>query len=159
MRNQLLLLKDVDDLGRSGDIVSVKPGFARNYLLPQKKAVIADPFTLRMQAKLKEERAKRALVDRKQSEELAQKIEGLSLEIAVKVDPDGHMYGSVTQVDIVHLLEGVGIQLEKRHVVLQHPIKTLGQHPIHLKLNEGIPVQFTLNVVAEGQQELKVEKE
>jgi large subunit ribosomal protein L9 len=159
MRNQLLLLEDVDSLGRSGDIVSVKPGFSRNYLLPQKKAVIADPFTLRMQSKLQEERAKRAHIDRKHSEELAQKIEGLSLEITVKVDPDGHMYGSVTQVDIVHLLEPMGIQLEKRNVVLLQPIKTLGPQTINLKLKEGIPVHFTLNVVAEGSQELKVEKE
>lgn len=159
MPNQLLLLEDVDDLGRSGDIVSVKPGFARNYLLPQKKAVVADPFTLRMQAKLKEERAKRALVDRKHSEELAQKIEGLSLEITVKVDPDGHMYGSVTQVDIVHLFEPMGIHLEKRNVLLPHPIKTLGMQTINLKLREGILVHFTLSVIAEGSQELKVEKE
>lgn len=155
MRNQLLLLQDVEDLGRSGDIVSVKPGFARNYLLPQKKAVIADPYTLRMQAKLKEERSKRADVDRKHSEELAQKIEGLSLEISVKVDPDGHMYGSVTQADIVHLLEPMGIQLERRNVLLVHPIKTLGLQTINLKLKEGIPAHFTLNVIAEIAQELK----
>jgi large subunit ribosomal protein L9 len=159
MRNQLLLLEDVDNLGRSGDIVSVKPGFARNCLLPQKKAVIADPYTLRMQAKLKEERGKRADVDRKHSEELAQKIEGLSLEIAVKVDPDGHMYGSVTQADIVHLLEPVGIQLERRNVLLLHPIKTLGLQTINLKLKEGIPAQFTLNVIAELAQELKTPSE
>lgn len=155
MRNQLLLLQDVDDLGRSGDIVSVKPGFARNYLLPQKKAVFADPYTLRMQAKLKEERSKQADVDRKHSEELAQKIEGLSLEIAVKVDPDGHMYGSVTQADIVHLLEPMGIPIDRRNVLLLHPIKTLGLQTINLKLKEGIPAQFTLNVVAEIAQELK----
>ncbi len=60
MRNQLLLIEDVEDLGRSGDVVSVKPGYSRNYLLPQKKAVVADKFTLRLQAKLKEERSKRA---------------------------------------------------------------------------------------------------
>jgi len=159
MRNQLLLLEDVDDLGRSGDIVSVKPGFSRNYLLPQKKAVIADPYTLRMQAKLKEERAKRADVDRKHSEELAQKIEGLSLEIAVKVDPDGHMYGSVTQADIIQLLEPMGIPLERRNVLLPHPIKTLGQQTIQLKLKEGIPAHFTLNVIAEMAQELKTPNE
>ena len=155
MRNQLLLLEDVDDLGRSGDIVSVKPGFARNYLLPQKKAVIADPYTLRMQAQLKQERAKQADADRKHSEELAQKIEGLSLELAVKVDPDGHMYGSVTQADIIHLLEPLGILLERRNVLLMHPIKTLGLQTINLKLKEGIPAQFTLNVIAEIAQELK----
>lgn len=150
MRNQLLLLNDVDDLGRSGDIVSVKPGFARNFLIPQKKAVVADKFTLRMQAKLKEERAKRAEVDRQQSDELAKKIEGKVLEIRVKVDPDGNMYGSVSQADIVHLFENLGIQLERRNIVLVHSIKSLGVHAINLKLNEGIPAHFTLKVLSES---------
>src|SRR5574338_163192 len=99
MGNQLLLIEDVDDLGRSGDVVSVKPGFARNFLLPQKKAVVADKFTLRMQARLKEERAKRAEIDKKEAVVLAERIAPMELSIVVKVDPDGHMYGSVTALD------------------------------------------------------------
>ena len=150
MRNQLLLVEDVDDLGRSGDIVSVKPGFARNFLLPQKKAVIADKFTLRMQAKLQKERAERAAVDRKDAEQLASRLEGKEVSIEVKVDPDGHMYGSVAAMDIVHLLEKEGIQLERRNVVLPAPIKTLGSYPVHLKLKEGVPAQITLHVFCEG---------
>lgn len=146
MRNQLLLIEDVEDLGRSGDVVSVKPGYSRNYLLPQKKAVVADKFTLRMQAKLKEERSKRAETDRKDAEELAQKIEGMVLSIEVKVDPDGHMYGSVAALDIARLFEKEGIAIERRHVVLPHPIKTLGVHPINLKLKEGVPAHVTLKV-------------
>ncbi len=150
MQNQLLLLQDVDELGRSGDIVRVKPGYARNFLLPQKKAVIADKFTLRMQAKLKEERAKRAEIDRKESEEAAAKINGMVLSIEVKVDPDGHMYGSVSVSDIVRIFEKEGFKLERRNIALAHPIKTLGVHPIHLKLKEGVPCQITLKVNGEG---------
>ncbi len=149
MRNQLLLLDDVDDLGRSGDIVSVKPGFARNFLIPQKKAVVADKFTLRMQSRLKEERAKRAEIDKKESEALAKKIEGMSLEIRVKVDPDGHMYGSVSVLDIVRLLQNEGIKLDRKNVLLAHPIKTLGSQTISLKLTEGVPAHFTLFIVSE----------
>lgn len=150
MRNQLLLIEDVEDLGRSGDIVSVKPGFSRNFLLPQKKAVIADKFTLRMQARLQEERAKKAAVDRQEAEMQAAKIEGMVLSIEVKVDPDGHMYGSVGAADIVRLLENEGLVLERRNVVLAQPIKALGTHPIHLKLKEGVPAQITLQVISEG---------
>src|SRR5579862_1137629 len=150
MRNQLLLLDDVDDLGRSGDVVSVKPGFARNYLIPQKKAVIADKFTIRMQAKLKEERSKRAEIDRKDSEDLAKKIEGMVLEIRVKVDPDGNMYGSVTYSDIIRLFEDLGIKLERRNILLVQPIKARGAQTINLKLKEGIPTHFTLKVVSES---------
>jgi large subunit ribosomal protein L9 len=146
MGNQLLLIEDVDDLGRSGDLVSVKPGYARNFLLPQKKAVVADKFTLRMQARLKEERAKRALIDKKDAEILAERIGVMELEITVKVDPEGHMYGSVSAIDIVKLFENEGIELEKRNVVLPHPIKEIGDHKVQLKLKEGVPAAFSLKV-------------
>ncbi len=146
---KLLLVEDVEDLGRSGDIVSVNPGYARNFLVPQKKAVVADKFTLRLQAKLKEERFKLAEIDRKESEDLAKKIDGTVLEIRVKVDPDGNMYGSVSQSDIMELFDGLGIKLERRSIQLQHPIKSLGVQTINLKLKEGIPTQFTLKVVSE----------
>jgi large subunit ribosomal protein L9 len=150
MGNQLLLLQDVDNLGRSGDLVSVKPGFSRNFLLPQKKAVIADKFTLRLQAKLKEERSKQAAVDRSEAESLSRRLEGMVLGIEVKVDPDGHMYGSVGASDIVRLFDAEGVKMEKRHVMLVHPIKSLGVHPIQLKLKEGIPAAVTLHVIPEG---------
>lgn len=151
MGNQLLLLEDVDDLGRSGDLVSVKPGYARNFLLPKKMAVVADPFTLRLQEKLKTERAKKAATDRKESEELAAKIDGIVITTEVKVDPDGHMYGSVSAADIVRLFEEQGYSIERRNVVLAHPIKTLGIHPISLKLKEGVPAQITLKVMSDIQ--------
>src|SRR5689334_18731387 len=96
---QLLLLDDVDELGRSGDVVAVKPGYARNFLLPKKKGVMANKHTLRMQAKLKEERAKQAEIDRREAEELAARMTGIELNIVVKVDPEGHMYGSVSALD------------------------------------------------------------
>ncbi len=150
MRNQLLLIEDVEDLGRSGDIVSVKPGYSRNFLLPQRKAVVADKYTLRLQAKLKEERARRAEIDRNEAEEMAQKIEGMVLSIDVKVDPDGHMYGSVSTLDIVRLFEAEGYTVERRNIVLAHPIKTLGVHPIQLKLKEGVPANITLKVHSGG---------
>jgi large subunit ribosomal protein L9 len=151
MKNQLLLIEDVDDLGRSGDVVSVKPGFARNFLIPQKKAVVADNHTLRMQQKLKEERAKKAVVDRKEGEELAGRIDGMILETLVKVDPEGHMYGSVSAADIVEIFAKEGIALERKNVALAHPIKAAGVHEISLKLKEGVPAKFTLKVIAENQ--------
>ncbi len=150
MRNQLLLLEDVDDLGRSGDIISVKPGFARNFLLPQKKAVVADKFTLRMQARLKEERAKRAEIDRSESLELSDKIQHMVLSVGVKVDPDGNMYGSVGISDILSLFKEQGIVLERRNIALVHPIKTLGVHTLNIKLKEGIPTSCTLKIFNEA---------
>lgn len=151
MKNELLLIEDVDDLGRSGDVVSVKPGFARNFLIPQQKAVVADKHTLRMQQKLREERAQKAVVDKKEAEEMSGRIEGMIVETLVKVDPEGHMYGSVSAMDIIHILSKEGIVLDRKNVVLAHPIKAVGVHEISLKLKEGVPAKFTLKVIAENQ--------
>jgi len=151
MANKLLLLEDVEALGRSGDIVSVKPGYARNFLLPQGLAIIADKKALHMQARLQEERQKKAAVDRQASDELATKLEGQNITTVVKVDHEGHMYGSVNISDIVELLEQqMTIVLDKRAVQLKHPIKTTGVHKIHLKLKEGVQVSFSLTVEPEA---------
>jgi large subunit ribosomal protein L9 len=149
MKTQYLLIEDIDSDRRSGDLVAVKPGYARNFLLPQKKAVIATKFTLRKQAQLQEERRKRAVVDRGESEKLAERIGTLVLECTVKVDQEGHMYGSVTQLDIVHLFEKEGIQLERKNIILPHPIKTTGEHVLTLRLKEGVPATCQLKVVSE----------
>lgn len=150
MATKLLLLEDVEDLGRSGDIVSVKPGYGRNFLLPQQKAVVATKGTLRMQAKLQEERLKRAAEEKKQAEKLAERFVDFSIETIVKVDPEGHLYGSVTVVDIVDMLEKqLGMTVEKKCILLKHPIKVLGEHTIELKLHEEVPATFLLKVLAE----------
>ena len=94
MQNQLLLLEDVRNLGRKGEIVRAKPGFVRNYLLPQEKALIADKRTLRLQSRLAEERAQQALDDKKNSEELARRLKGKILILTVKVDSQGHLYAA-----------------------------------------------------------------
>jgi large subunit ribosomal protein L9 len=144
-----LLIEDVEDVGRSGEVIPVKPGFARNYLIPTKKAVMADEHTLRMQAKLQEKRAAQAAVDKKEAEELAAKLEGIALEIDVKVDPEGHLYGSVGQMDIVHLFEKQGVKLERRNIVLPHPIKQLGIQKLTLRLKEDVTCSFTLDIKSE----------
>lgn len=150
MQKKLLLLEDVDGLGRKGDIVTARPGYTRNYLLPQKLVVIADPQTLRMQTRLKEERQKQAVIDKKESEEQAAKIEGITLSITVKVDHDGHMYGSVSALDIINLVqEQQKVELERRSVQLHHPIKETGVHTIKFKLKEGVTAACTLKVVPE----------
>lgn len=150
MATKLLLIEDVEDLGRSGDIVNVKPGFWRNFLSPNKLAVIADKNALRRQDRLKEERQKKAIEDKKDAEVTAEKLAGLSVSIIVKVDHDGHMYGSVSALDIANLIqEQKGIQLEKRSIQLKHPIKETGDHTITLKLKEGITATINLKISSE----------
>lgn len=155
---KLLLIEDVEDLGRSGDLVSVKPGFARNFLIPRKFAVIANARTLRIQAKLQEERRKKAAVEKQEAESIAQIIEGVVVKTTVKIDHDGHMYGSVSAHDIVELLQNqFNIVLEKRSIALKHPIKETGIHSIVAKLKEGITASFTLKVIPEGESESDIE--
>lgn len=146
MKQQYLLIEDVEDIGRSGEIISVKPGFARNFLVPQKKALLATEHVLRMQTKLQEERLKKAAVDKKEAEELAAKIEGISLKTVVKVDPEGHLYGSVGAAEILPLFAKEGIKLEKKNIGSNLHIKTLGAHVLTLKLKEEITCKYTLHV-------------
>jgi len=146
MQNQLMLLEDVDNLGRSGDIVTVKPGYARNFLVPQAKAVFADKRALNMRAKLIEERAKLAVVERAEAEALVETIGKIDFSIEVKVDPEGKLYGSVTAADILKFFEKENIILEKKNIVLVHPIKQVGVYKIDLKLKEGVTTSINLKI-------------
>ncbi|MEI8365313.1 MAG: 50S ribosomal protein L9 [Parachlamydiaceae bacterium] len=150
MANSLLLIEDVEDLGRSGDLVKVRPGFARNFLLPRGLAVVASKSALRMQVRLKEEREKKAAVDKQEAEKFASEIDGVTLTTVVKVDHAGHMYGSVNAHDIAELLLATAnITVEKRAISLKHPIKETGTHKITVKLNEGVTATVVLNIVSD----------
>ncbi len=150
MKQQLLLLQDVEALGKKGEIVSAKPGYVRNFLLPQGFAIIASPHTLRKQERLRAERAKQAVIDRKESEELSIQIEGISLETKVKVDPEGHMYGSVSAADIAQLFQERGLPIEKKAVLVTKPIKETGVHKISIRLKEGVFANCQLSILPEG---------
>lgn len=151
MATQYLLLEDVEGLGHSGEIVkNIKPGYVRNFLLPRKLVVVADQRSLRLQEKLKEEREKKRLLDKQESEAIAARLEGVILTQVVKVDQEGHMYGSVSVADIVHLLhEQAKIEMDKKSVQLKHGIKTTGIHTIPLKLKEGVTSSVQLKVISE----------
>lgn len=151
MATKLLLIEDVEDLGRSGDLVSVREGYARNFLLPRGAAVIADKNAIRRQAALQEARRLQAIEDKKEAEVMAAKLEPVTIHAVVKVDPEGHMYGSVSAHDVCRQMETEhGIHLEKRFVQLKHPIRALGVHKIELRLKEGVPASITLKISAEN---------
>lgn len=150
MKQQLLLLEDVDSLGRKGEIVSAKPGYVRNFLLPRGLAAVATTNVLRKQAALRKERDQQAIVDRKESDELAKRLEGVSLEITVKVDPEGRMYGSVSVADIVNLFAEKEFTIEKRFIQMTRSIKETGKHKISLKLKEDVLSECELSIIPEG---------
>ncbi len=154
MANKLLLLEDVIGLGRKGEIVGgAKPGFARNFLLPKKKAVYAEAHLVKFQERLQKERAKQAIDDKKDAEELAASLKEQQLKITVKIDAEGHMYGSVSAKDVSTLLkEQLSIELDKRNILLPKAIKKTGLHLIELRLKEGIPAHVNLEIIPEAQQ-------
>jgi len=150
MKQQLLLLQDVDALGKKGEIVTARPGYVRNFLLPKGFAVVANANTIRKQERLQAERLKQAVIDRQASEELSIQIEGSTLEVRVKVDPEGHMYGSVSAGDIAKLFEEKSLPVDKKSILVTKPIKETGSHKIVVKLKEGVTANFLLNIIPEG---------
>lgn len=149
-KTQLLLLEDVINLGRKGELASAKPGFVRNYLLPQKKAVIADRRTIRMQEQLQSERAAQSANDKKDSQALAARLKEKTLTTKVKNDSQGHLYGSVASSDIVKILEDQeSITIERKNVILPKPFKTVGIFDVNLRLKEDVEATFKLRIEGE----------
>ena len=150
MATKVLLKKDIRSLGQKGDIVSVRPGFARNFLCPEGMAIIAGKNTLQIQRQLQEEREKQVVIDKKESEEIASRIEGMTVLKVVKVDHEGHLYGSVTVADIQHLIQDkANVELEKHSIQLKHPIKVTGVQTITIKLKEGVIASCHIKVMSE----------
>ena len=147
MVQKILLLEDVEHVGRKGDVSSVKPGYAYNFLIPQGFALVANRAALRRQAKLQEERRIKAEVDRKEATELAARIENETVEIEVKVDQEGHMYGSVSALDIAEKLKlKTGLEIDKRMIQLKHPLKEVGIVDLTIRCKEGVTAQIHVKV-------------
>ncbi|MFI5307173.1 MAG: 50S ribosomal protein L9 [Polyangiales bacterium] len=145
---QVVLKQDVDKLGQAGEIVRVKPGFARNYLLPRGLAAVATGENLRQVEH--ERRIAVALADkqRKVAEGAAAQIEGLTIEIAMQVGEGDRLYGSVTSRDIAQALASRGIEVDRKKLQITDTIKALGEYDISAKLGNDVSARFKLVVVA-----------
>jgi len=152
MAKQVLLLQDVLDLGRKGDVCTVKEGYAYNYLLPQRFAMLASKHALRQQERLQEERRKLAAKDLKEAESIKECLKDELFAFAVKVDHEGHMYGSVSASNIIeHIKAQTGIELDKKVIQMQHPIKQTGAYTLSLRLKEGVTSEVHVRVMSEEQ--------
>ena len=150
MQSKLLLLEDVENLGRKGEVVTARRGYAYNFLVPKCLALFATKDALRRQKKLQAEREEIAVQDRQIAQEVAQRLEGETVAFQVKVDHDGHMYGSVSILDIVEAIKlQTGIDLEKRSIQLKHPIKATGVYELVLRLKEEITCTIHVKVAPE----------
>ncbi len=147
---KVILTQTIESLGIIGSEADVKPGYARNFLLPQKKAVVATPQNRR---RLELDKAKFELQiakERKLAEEMAQRLEGVVCRITAKVAEDDRLYGSVTARDVIDSLAAQNITVEKRMLLLSEPIKQLGSFKVPIRVYKGVEPEITVEVVAEA---------
>jgi large subunit ribosomal protein L9 len=146
---KVILKETIESLGIIGSEVSVADGYARNYLLPQKKAVIATPQN---QILLEQDRAKfevQIAKERKLAKEMAERLEGVACTISAKVSEEDRLYGSVTIRDIIDALAKQDIKVEKRMVLLKETIKTLGTYKVPLRVYKDVEPEITVEIVPE----------
>jgi len=146
---QLILLERVEGLGNVGDEVNVRPGYGRNFLLPQGKAHTADAGN----RKIFERR--RALLEQKQTDVLAQaqtaasKLEGIKLEVTLATSDGTHLYGSVGATELADLLKDNDFNIERRSILLDEPIKAVGDHSFRVRLHPDVTAEINIKVVSE----------
>ena len=144
---KVLLQADVENLGSGGEIVRVRPGFARNFLLPRGLAVPATAGNLARVEDLKKAAAGRKQQELVEAQELAKKLEGSSVKITRATGDEGKMYGSVTTKDIGDAFEKIGVAVDRKRIQLAEPIKTLGSFEVPLKLHGSVSVTLKVEVV------------
>jgi len=152
---ELILLQRVESLGQMGEVVRVKPGFARNFLLPQKKAVRS---TKDNRARFEEQRAHLVALNlkrREEAERVAERVGGLSVVIIRQAGESGSLYGSVTSRDISDATTAAGLAVERSQVVLAHPIKTLGLSRVRVVLHPEVSITVTVNVARSTEEAAK----
>ena len=143
---QVILLERVAKLGQMGDVVRVKDGFARNYLLPKGKALRATKENRSRFETMKTDLEARNLEQKGEAEKVAQKLDGQSFSVLRQAAEGGQLYGSVTPRDIAELVTAGGFSVDRRQIVLDRPIKTLGLQPTRVALHPEVIVQVTLNI-------------
>ena len=146
---QVILRDDVPNLGKIGDVVRVKPGYARNFLLPRGLAVEANPKNLRMLEHHKRVITAKADREHKSAEASAKRLDGLQLTVRARAGEEGRLFGSVTNMDVERLLAEKGFQVDRRRIALAEPIKQLGTFPVTVQVGRTVRATVQLTVEAE----------
>lgn len=147
---EIILKEDIANLGYKDDIVTVKPGYGRNYLIPTGKAVIASPAAKKMLAEELRQRARKLEKIKKDAEELAAQLKDISLKIATKVSSSGTIFGSVGNIQIADELAKLGYNVERKLILVKDTVKEVGNYQATIKLHKDISVEIPFEVVAEG---------
>ena len=146
---ELILVEDVAGLGYKNDIVSVKKGYGRNYLIPQGKAVIASESARKVLAENLKQRAHKLAKIKADAEELAAKLAPVALTIATKVSATGTIFGAVTNIQIAEALAKLGFEIDRKTIVVKETVKEVGSYTAIVKLHKEVSVEIPFEVVAE----------
>jgi large subunit ribosomal protein L9 len=147
---KVILTKDLDNLGRAGALVDVKPGYGRNYLLPRNLAVLATAKNIRQLEHQKSGILARASKEKQNMTAMAQKLSAIEVKFTRKVGEQNKLFGSVTSKDVHEQLAAQGYQIERRQVHLPDPIKDLGPHEVEVKLHAEVTAKVKVTVEAEA---------
>jgi len=147
---QIILQEDVEKLGTRGEVVTVKPGYARNFLLPRKLALEASPGNLKRLEKIRTTLAKRTATEREQAQKQADLLKDVTVSFSRKAGENDQLFGSVTAADIAEGLAAQGFQVDKRRIELAEPIKVVGQYEVTAKLVHGVTANLKVSVSREG---------
>ncbi|MGB9720140.1 MAG: 50S ribosomal protein L9 [bacterium] len=148
---KVILTKEVSKLGKRNDIVEVKDGYARNYLLPNKMAIPASEANVKGLEKTLRHFSKGAEKTRMMSEQIAEKLNEISVKTKIKIGIDGKSFGSINPQDIVELLKAENIEIDKKQIMLKEPIRHPGIYDITVKLPQHVSAVFKLVVIEEGE--------
>ena len=146
---KVILKEDIQNLGQQGDVVEVKAGYARNYLMPKRLAIL---FTEQQQKSIEEAQKvelRKLEREKDQIDSVLKDIKALSLSLKMKSEEDNKLFGSVTKLDIVNLLEENGVKIDKKYIDLASPIKTLGEHTVNVSFTKDMSESFTVLVEKE----------
>lgn len=150
MAVEVILREDVIHLGKLGDVVRVKPGYARNFLFPRGLAIAANSNNLRALTHQKRVIADKAERERKAAVAEAGRVDGLRLVVKMRSGEDGRLFGSVTNLDVQRLLAERGVKVERRRIVLDEPIKQLGEHAVLVQVGRDVRATVTVAVEPES---------
>ncbi len=146
---EIILKEDVANLGYKNDVVTVKSGYGRNYLIPTGKAVIASPAAKKVLAEDLKQRAHKLEKIKKDAEALAEQLKGVSLTISTKVSSTGTIFGSVGNIQIAEELEKLGHKIDRKIIVVKDTVKEVGTYKALVKLHKEVSVEIPFTVVAE----------
>jgi large subunit ribosomal protein L9 len=152
---KVILIDEIRGLGTRGDVINVKDGYARNYLLPKNLAREATPGNLKS---VEQERKKWALLAQKEKEQAAkaaESVKGTKVTVQKRVGENGQLFGSVTANEIADALTAKGLDVDKRRIELAHPIKSLGTHDVEVRLHRDVSAQIQVEVIPIGVEKLE----